>query len=294
MKWIPRNTSPQTVKRYGVSLGQLRPFLEGKKLSEIDGRLVAEIIRAREARGVSNATIKRDLGALSSVMNFAIDQSWIEANPVLPRLKRVKEVRAVIDLPRRADIDMVVELAPGMIRSLIEVAIATGAREAELVQAKREAIDFERRQMTIVYGKRGKRRTFDLRPFDGIRLIQALPSYVGSPLLFWHGAGESYKNFASQFAAIVARTATWAEANGVDFRRFHFHALRHLHAVEWLRSGRSLEELCHRLGHDSIKTTEGYCQGGRWGGHLTHEQEQAARAARPGSVPAAQAARRIG
>jgi integrase/recombinase XerD len=110
-----------------------------------------------------------------------------------------------------------------------------------------------------VIGKRNKRRTIDLEPFSGDELISALPAYDDCPLLFWHSAGESYKNFASQFAAIVSRTAEWARANSVDFRPFRFRDLRHLHAVSWLKDGRSIYVLQRRLGHASIKTTEIYC-----------------------------------
>ena len=44
-----------------------------------------------------------------------------------------------------------------------------------------------------------------------------------------------------------------------------------LHAVEWLRSGRSIYALQHRLGHDSIKTTEVYLK------YLTPEEQQRAK-----------------
>ena len=43
-----------------------------------------------------------------------------------------------------------------------------------------------------------------------------------------------------------------------DFRPFRFHDLRHLHAVTWLKDGRSIYDLQNRLGHTSIKTTEMY------------------------------------
>lgn len=88
--------------------------------------------------------------------------------------------------------------------------------------------------------------------------MRSLPAYVGWRLLFWHGAGEGYKNFASQFADIIRRTAKWTAANGVDFRPFRFHDLRHLHAVNWLKDGRSIYTLQQRLGHSSIKVTELY------------------------------------
>src|SRR5688500_16714973 len=69
--WIVRRVRPKAVQRYACSLGQLQPWLDGKRLSDIDGRLVADMIRARAAAGVTNATIKRDLVALSSVVNYA-------------------------------------------------------------------------------------------------------------------------------------------------------------------------------------------------------------------------------
>jgi integrase/recombinase XerD len=268
--WIGRKVGPKTAQRYACSLGQLKDFVENKRLTDIDGRLVADIIRGRTADGVSNATIKRDLVALSSVVNFAIDQGWIESNPVLPRMQRIKERRDPITLPRTEDIDLVIGRSPGMVKDLIRAAMATGAREDELLRAQRDAIDHQHRQMTVI-GKRNKRRTFELDPFDGYDLIRSLPSYVGSPLLFWHSTGENYKNFASQFSGVVRRTEKWAAANGIDFRPFRFHDLRHWHAVHWLKSGRSIYELQHRLGHTSVKTTEVYLGEG----YLTFEEKQA-------------------
>ena len=52
--------------------------------------------------------------------------------------------------------------------------------------------------------------------------------------------------------------AAWAEENGVEFRPFTFHHLRHKHAILWLRNGGNIYELQQRLGHSSIKQTEEY------------------------------------
>src|SRR5262249_25432807 len=147
---------PKTAKRYLCSIDQLAPFLEGKTLSEIDGKLVANIIRMRSKDGVTNATIKRDLVAVSSVMNYAIGQGWLEVNPVLPRMKLLEERRDPIVLPTPEAVRLVTARSPGMIADLVRVAVATGAREDELVTARRENIDHERKQLTII-GKRNKR-----------------------------------------------------------------------------------------------------------------------------------------
>lgn len=85
--------------------------------------------------------------------------------------------------------------------------------------------------------KGGKTRVVDLIPFDGYAHLRSLPAYAKSDLVSWHGDGEDYKNLASNFAAVVRRTATWAKANGIAFRPFRFHDLRHCHAVEFLIPG---------------------------------------------------------
>jgi integrase len=84
--------------------------------------------------------------------------------------------------------------------------------------------------------------------------------------VFYHNGSKSKPTEARQphrsvhvrFYEIVRATADWARKNGVYFRPLRFHDVRHRHAVDWLKSGRSLYDLKERLGHPSIKTTEVY------------------------------------
>ena len=267
---LERSVGPKTATRYLVSLKQLAPWFDGRALADIDGRLVAEIIRERQRKGVTNATIKRDLGALSSIMNFAILQSWIETNPVLPKLALVPERRDPIMLPSDRDIALVLERAPGMVGAMITAALKTGAREDELAKAKRSELDHTRKQLTVI-GKRNKLRVIDLVPFEGYESLTALPAFVGKPHLFWHDKGEPYTSFAPTFNKLMNRVEAWAKANGIEFRRFRFHHLRHRHAVDWLKSGRDIYTLQGRLGHTSIKTTEMYLD------YLTPDEIQVAK-----------------
>jgi integrase/recombinase XerD len=91
--------SSKTASRYLCSLSQLAPYLTDKFIDQINGALIADIIKGRRSVGVTVSTIKRDLIALSRVMGFCIDEGWLEANPVLPRLGRLKERRDPITLP---------------------------------------------------------------------------------------------------------------------------------------------------------------------------------------------------
>jgi integrase/recombinase XerD len=283
--WIQGSCGAKTVQRYACSLDQWAPHLENKMLHQLTPRFIADIVRGRQKEGVTNATIKRDLVAVSSVCNFAIAQGWRDDNPTLAAMKAIKEKRFPIVLPEAVHVDRVIEHSPGMIADMVRVAAATGAREEELFTAHPNQIDHDRRQMMLVgKGRNGtkKTRVIDLEPFRGYELVCALPAYVRSPFMFWHSDGQNYKNFASQFAAIVGRTDAWAKANGIAFRPFRFHDLRHLHAVNWLKDGRSIYDLQKRLGHSSIKVTELYLQ------FLTGEEELIVKGLKPrGSAPAA-------
>lgn len=254
LEWIPHQVSASTEKRYLSSLDQLRSYLAGTSIGDIDGKLIAGIIRDRQSRdGVTNATLKRDLGALSSVMNFAVDQGWREDNPVLPRLKRIKEKRDAIFLPDLNDVQRVVQRAPGLFADLIAAALATGCRQEELASACRFQLDLKAQRLTLI-GKGKKIRVIDLAPFDGLVVFAGLPASVAKAPLFWHGSGERYANVASRFAFLTKEIA----AANPNFTRFRFHDLRHLHAVMWLRDGRSIYDLRDRLGHRNISTTEQY------------------------------------
>jgi integrase/recombinase XerD len=265
--WVLKQVGPRTAHRYATSLGILAPYVDGKYLDEVNGKLAAEIIRGRQAvDDVSNATIKRDLGALSSVMNFCVAQDWLESNPVLPKLRLIKERRDPIVLPRMEDVQRVIDRAPGMFSTLIRAALATGCRQDELAKAKQSQLDLKGKRLTVI-GKGGKTRVIDLEPFRGVEVFASLPPAVGDAPLFWHDDGKHYTTVASRFGFFVRQLAK----KHPEFRRFRFHDLRHLHAVQWLQSGRSIYDLQKRLGHSSLQVTEGYLK------YLTGDEERIAK-----------------
>ncbi|TMJ05795.1 MAG: site-specific integrase [Alphaproteobacteria bacterium] len=309
-KHIIHEVSAKTAQRYAVSLIQLKPFLIDLFLDEIDTDLCKEIVDKRRAQGVTTATIKRDMTALASVLDYAD----VETNPARLRTKKLKERRDPIVLPQPASIVRMVRRAPGRLSDLIRAFRLTGCRLEELAFAERTKLDYTRRQLTVI-GKRNKQRTIDLDftvegETTAYEILRALPVRIGCKWLFWHGDGEPYRNLSSRFAALVhgeflaaydafhgttEKTRPplkvllaaeggpdWAD---IGFQTFSIHHLRHLHAVEWLKDGRSIYDLKGRLGHESIKTTEIYLQ------FLTEEEKRQVMFGRSAGGPASEAAR---
>lgn len=267
---IVHHVAPTTVRRYATSLRILEPYLLGKFQDEIDRAMIADIVRRRRAVGATGATIRRDLTALSSVLDFCEAEEWREGNPALTVMKRVKEQRDPIVLPEPEAIRRVIRRAPGNFARLIEAAWLTGCRLNELVRAERKQLDHTRHQFTII-GKGRKRRTIDLSD-AAYEVMRSIPPNLRTRALFWHSDGKHYENVSSRFAGMVRQEAKSAQQSGTEFRRFRFHDLRHRYAVDALKEGQSIYRVQKNLGHSSIKVTELYLD------HLTPAEAERAKA----------------
>ena len=269
--WVKRQRKrPATIKRYLVSLTQLRPWLDPVEVQRIDTVLVRQIVRERARAGATNATIRRDLTAMSSVLDAAIDEGWIEENPAHSfDRRRLQESREPIVLPDEPSIAAVLAVGSRFV-DMAAFARLTGMREEEIASLRHDQVDRDRMAVGLTLTKGRRAREVPISA-EALAILDKQPRFLKSPYVFWRAAGERFKNVAAQFYATCAREAQKAAQQGREFRRFRFHDLRHLFAVEFLRSGKgSLYELQQILGHRSVKTTEDYLA------YLTPEEKQAA------------------
>lgn len=257
-----------TFDRYTVSLGQLRPWLDAKHLHEIDTKALKAIVHDRQRAGATNATIRRDMTAISSVLAHAVDKDWIEDNPAKTMDRsRFKERRQKIILPRAESVEQVFALGSRFI-DMAELALETGMREEEIADLTHDRIDRQRKVAVLEDNKGDRVRQVPLSD-RAMAIIGRQPRFLKSPWAFWRAEGARFKNVASQFYATVKRVARKAAQDGAEFKRFRFHDLRHLFAVTFLRERRgTIYDLQQILGHASIKTTEGYLD------HLTPDERR--------------------
>lgn len=265
-----RDISAKTHTRYLVSLKQVRPWLDGLDLRKINAAKLRELIKARRQLGVTNATIKRDLTAISSVLDYAIDEGWADENPTLSvRHRRLKESRDPITLPDDEEIEMVKAAATPRFADAIDFARETGMRESEIFGLTWKQLKTD--DVPIV-GKRNKLRVVPLTR-KAREIAERQARHIKQPYVFWHGEdGAPWSSPASRFGSIRRKVAKKAQKAAQPFRGFRFHDLRHLYAVEYLRRRKgSLYDLQQLLGHTSVKTTEIYLE------HLTPDQKMAAK-----------------
>lgn len=262
---------PRTFDRYVTSLGQLREWLDDKEVQRIDVKLLKSIVAERQKREASNATIRRDMTAISSVLAYCVDVDWIEENAAkMIDRSRFKERRSKIILPRDEYLTMVFA-DEGRFMDMARFALLTGMREDEVAALEHDRIDRRRMSATVEYSKGDRIREVTLTK-EALAIIDRQPRHIRSKFAFWCRDGERFENVPSRFYAKVKRVAQKAAREGVAFSRFRFHDLRHLFAVRYLRNrAGSIYDLQGELGHASIQTTERYLD------HLSPEEKKDAK-----------------
>lgn len=278
VSWSPeaqRSLGERSYTRYLSSLRQVRPFLDELSVQAVTADVLKELIKSRKRAGVKNATIRRDLTAVSSVLNHAIDEGWVDENAAdAINRRRVVPQRAVrIMLPREEMMAIVFPRLDKRIQELCAFTRETGLRLDEATGLKHSAVDREERTITVENGKGSKVRTVPLTA-AAEELIGRQPRYIGKPWVFWQDKGARLKEVSSRITGACRRAAQKAAQDRVEFQGFSHHDFRHLFAVEYLRRGRgSIYDLQGEMGHAAISTTELYLA------FLTPDQARVAKSA---------------
>jgi len=141
-----------------------------------------------------------------------------------------------------------------MLQYIIPMLILTGARKREVLDARWEDFDCERRQWRIHTTKLGKPRFVPMS--DGvINLLESIPR---------HDCEWAFPNpkTLKPYVSIFYAWDTARREAGLDDVRIH--DLRHSYASFLVNAGRTLYEVQRLLGHTQIKTTQRYA-------HLSHD-----------------------
>lgn len=149
----------------------------------------------------------------------------------------------------------VLESPNAMLRYIVPTLILTGARKHEVLEARWDDLDLERRAWRIPTCKAGKARYVPLSE-GAMRLLQTVPRFDGCPFVFPNP--ETLKPYSPMPGA-------WRTARKrAGLPEVRMHDLRHSFASFLVNSGRSLYEVQQILGHSSIRMTQRYA-------HLSQE-----------------------
>jgi integrase/recombinase XerD len=249
----------RTFQRYAESLRGIRSHFDHLDIQHVTVDVLKELIKLRRKGGVKNSTIRRDLTAISSVLEHAVDEGWIAENPatMLNRKRLVPEKTVPIILPQ---VESMAQVFPKLPRRTIDVCELTreiGLRIDEATGLTHPQID--RAAMVATFRGKGNRvRAVTLTP-RALEIIDRQPRFIGKPWVFWRDDGQRIMALSNRITYAVQKAAQKAAQAGREFHSFSHHSFRHMFAVEYLRFGRgSIYDLQREMGHGSITTTERY------------------------------------
>lgn len=273
VRWIdtilPGAVKPSVATRYVTSIKQLRATFGSLRMSEITTRTISDYLASRAGK-VSNATLNRDLTALSRLLSACVAWGWRYDNPAkLYDRSLIRERREPIQPPTAAQLEAVLRVAPPEMQAVLRLLDATGMRENEAVTLDRANVDFEQQRIVLTRTKTNRPRALNWQTpgGDAGAVLNHYRDRIGS--LFVSRLGETYRNFPTFFGKVM-RNAVAAEKKAKrTLRPFRVHDLRHGFAIRWLKQGGDLYRLQKHLGHSSVKTTERYLA------YLTVEEQEA-------------------
>jgi integrase len=135
------------------------------------------------------------------------------------------------------------------LKYIVPLLLLTGCRKRELLDAKWEHFDVERRAWRIPISKSGKARHVPLSS-DVVNLLSQVPRFEGCPYLV-----PNPKTRLPYVAIYWAWNTVRINAGLADLR---MHDLRHSFASFLVNAGRSLYEVQNILGHAQLITTQRY------------------------------------
>lgn len=260
MEEVGDTLKPQTVRRYGTSISAVRHILEPLYVDEIDKAVLAKIAGRPK---VANATRKRDLNAVSVVLQAAAARGWIENAPAY-NTKRLRERAKPLVLPDVTEIRTFAASLSATLGRMVMILTATGMRLEEAGGLLWRDVDLRRRTITLHHTKANRTRVVPLSQ-EAVDTLKDTPRHLSCPHVFWHSqaAPRRYSDLSGLFYDYRKR-----EDGGVPWR---IHDLRHFFAVSYLRDGGSIYQLQKILGHSTIAVTERYLD------HLTPDEQAVAK-----------------
>jgi integrase len=224
-------------------LRTLNNYFGGYSLQEITPQAIERFRSERVHSGEARSTINRRMALLKRMLNLAIDWGYLKENPVCKiRFFSEKENERVRVLTE-AEESRLLELSPGLLRPLIQVALHTGMRRGEILNMKWSDVDLATNDIRIPHSKSGRPRF--------VPINQTLRGVL-------MGLRERDPKGVLVFPCKSVRTAFENACKKAEIKEFTFHDLRRTFGTRLLERGVNIVTISRYYGHSSVLVTQRY------------------------------------
>lgn len=246
LPWSLANKKPSARTREPSLLRNLDKEFGEKELHNITTWQIEKWKAARKAK-VKISSVNRELALLKTFFSKAIEWGKCKENParkVMLFKGETKRLRFLIP----EEVQTLLSNCANHLRPIVELAVNTGMRKSEILDLRREQVNFEQGIVTLTDTKNSQRRDVPLNETakTALRSIKEDgPFYFRSPA----GNGKPYTQVHRCFHAALKKS-------GIE--DFRFHDLRHTFASNLVMSGEDLNTVRELLGHSDLKMTLRY------------------------------------
>jgi integrase len=238
----------------GILRRHILPRWGKLRLNEIKPLDVAKWLGEKAGEGLKPATVEKIRAVLHR--SFELAKRWNtpggESNPVhgLPRPRYSNARERYLTAEEVQRLKWACELSPNpQLKHIVGLLLLTGARKGELLQAKWQDVDLDRRLWFIPLSKNGKSRHVPLSK-AAIAIIQQLPRPAGCPYLV--------PNLDTGRPFVTLKKAWQTARDQADLPGLRIHDLRHSAASLMINAGVDLYAVGRVLGHADHKSTMRY------------------------------------
>jgi integrase len=242
------DVTPGTAVGHRVQLSRVLPLLGSRRVDEITAAEVAELVTTLHAAGRKRETIRKSLGVLAQVLDFA----GVKDNPARDRVhvRLPREERHEPTPPTADQIEAVLGLMPRKYALAVLVLDATGMRVGELEEKGLQIGDLDepnsrlRIRRAVEKGRRGRWVSLPHDLFTAV--LATLPPREDRvlDLPVFPGLTQERLRTAIARACKASGTPAWSP-----------HDLRHRRISLWHRQGETWALIGARVGQRSLSVT---------------------------------------
>jgi len=259
--FIEKNLAKATIDAYLDDINLFHQAFNIQDTNDILPYAINDFINLESQKGLSSATIIRRLSSVYNYLIFLKDEGIYtheikkinrpRVNKSLPTYYTSEEIERLLEAPDEKS-------HRGMRdKAMLEVMYASGLRVSELLNLKREEVNFNRGIIKI-RGKGGKERIVPL----GEYALFILADYIND-VRHHYEKNDKRTIFLSQNGTPLTRQyffkmiKEYALIAGIE-KKISPHSLRHAFATHLLEKGAALRAVQAMLGHTNIATTQIY------------------------------------
>ena len=263
------NKKPKSVTRNEVSIGQLKPYLDGKLLTAIHPYTIEQYKRDRREKGRAPATVNRDVATLRNMLNKAVLWGYLPFNPLagIKTFREDNEKMWALTAAEEVCLMAACEKQPQReknLRDLVLFALNSGMREEEIFNLKRTVVHLQERFIEVTDTKNHENRKVPVN--DNLheileRRMNEVKKYRGkeieSEYVFSKKDGTKLTVLTNSFWKVI-EAAGLVKVTEKGRERFRYHDLRHTFGSRLGMAHVDLKTIMEIMGHKTHKVALRY------------------------------------